>query len=65
MNQIATIAQTADPAASDHTANDQAVQDSIMNFAVALAQGTRSELSDNLSKLEHKWAQIKQESGEQ
>jgi hypothetical protein len=51
-------------AGSTMQTNQSAVDQSIMNFAVALAQHTRSDMTDDLNKLEQKWQQIKRESGE-
>jgi hypothetical protein len=51
-------------AGSTQTTSMDDVNKAIANFAVAMAQNTRSEMSTELNKLEHKMQQIKQESGE-
>jgi hypothetical protein len=63
---MATDAASAVTSAADGTQTNpwDEVNKSIANFALAMAQNTRSEMSDELNKLEHKMQQIKQESGE-
>jgi hypothetical protein len=61
MSAVDAVASTV---AGGQASNQDSVDQAIMNFAMAMAQNTRSEMSDELNKLEHKWEQIKQEQGE-